>query len=97
MRYTVLHGQGGSEDLYNGAESPAARKKCPKDLWSVAREKLKHERKGQMSIRINQRHRMCFRWENGDAYEIEIVDYHESKKAPVYTDAGRNYHENKAT
>jgi len=28
------------------------------------------------SCRINQQWRICFRWKNGDAYEIEIVDYH---------------------
>ena len=39
-------------------------------------EPLKGDRKGQASIRINQRYRICFRWENRDAYEVEIVDYH---------------------
>ncbi len=33
-------------------------------------------RRGQHSIRINDQWRICFRWENGDAYEVEIVDYH---------------------
>ena len=39
-------------------------------------EMLKGDRKGQSSIRINQRYRVCFRWENGGAYEVEIADYH---------------------
>ena len=39
-------------------------------------ELLKGDRKGQTSIRINQRYRICFRWENRDAYEVAIVDYH---------------------
>jgi len=39
-------------------------------------EQLKRERKGQHSIRINQRYRVCFRWQDGNAYEVEIVDYH---------------------
>lgn len=39
-------------------------------------EKLSGDRKGQHSIRINQRYRVCFVWENDDAYEVEIVDYH---------------------
>lgn len=39
-------------------------------------EMLKGDRKGQASIRINQRYRVCFHWENGDAYEVEIADYH---------------------
>ena len=89
----------GTADLYDGDETPAARRTCPQHLWSIAQrkldqinraayvkdlsvpsgnmlEKLKHDRKGQMSIRINQRYRICFRWQNGDAYEVEIVDYH---------------------
>jgi proteic killer suppression protein len=39
-------------------------------------EKLKGERHGQWSIRINDQRRICFRWEDGDALEVEIVDYH---------------------
>lgn len=39
-------------------------------------EKLRGRREGQHSIRINQQWRICFRWESGDAYEVEIVDYH---------------------
>jgi toxin HigB-1 len=39
-------------------------------------EKLKGERQGQWSIRINDQWRICFRWEDGDALEVEIVDYH---------------------
>ena len=39
-------------------------------------EQLKGDRKGQYSIRINQQYRICFRWEEKDAYEVEITDYH---------------------
>ncbi len=39
-------------------------------------EKLKGDRKGQYSIRINDRWRVCFRWKGGDAYGVEVVDYH---------------------
>lgn len=39
-------------------------------------EKLRGDREGQHSIRINQQWRICFRWESGDAYDVEIVDYH---------------------
>jgi len=39
-------------------------------------EKLKGDRAGQYSIRINERWRICFRWRGGDAYDVEIVDYH---------------------
>jgi proteic killer suppression protein len=39
-------------------------------------EKLKGDRAGQRSIRINRQWRICFRWRSGDAYDVEIVDYH---------------------
>ncbi|MGD9597681.1 MAG: type II toxin-antitoxin system RelE/ParE family toxin [Steroidobacteraceae bacterium] len=39
-------------------------------------ESLKGERKGQYSIRINKQWRICFTWEDGDAFDVEIVDYH---------------------
>ena len=39
-------------------------------------EVLKGSRKGQWSIRINQQWRICFRWDNGGADDVEIVDYH---------------------
>jgi proteic killer suppression protein len=39
-------------------------------------EKLTGNRQGQHSIRINDQWRICFRWSEGDAYEVEIVDYH---------------------
>ena len=37
---------------------------------------LKGDRKGQHSIRINDQWRICFRWLDGHAYDVEIVDYH---------------------
>ena len=39
-------------------------------------ETLKGSRTGQMSIRINDQWRICFVWKDGDAAEVEIVDYH---------------------
>ena len=39
-------------------------------------EALKKERKGQNSIRINDQWRICFVWKDGDAYNVEITDYH---------------------
>ncbi|TAK80662.1 MAG: plasmid maintenance system killer protein [Betaproteobacteria bacterium] len=39
-------------------------------------EALKGDRKGQHSIRINQQWRVCFKWETGHAWSVEIVDYH---------------------
>lgn len=39
-------------------------------------EKLTSERQGQHSIRVNVQWRICFRWHQGDAYDVEITDYH---------------------
>ena len=39
-------------------------------------EALKGDRAGQYSIRINEQWRICFRWVDGDAFDVEIVDYH---------------------
>ena len=39
-------------------------------------ERLKGDRKGHYSIRINDQWRVCFEWRNGHAYDVEIVDYH---------------------
>jgi len=89
----------GTEDVYNGVDSKAARKVCPAEVVRRARAQqfliddaesledlrvppgnrltaLKGDRKGQYSIRINKRYRICFRWTEGGAREVEIVDYH---------------------
>ena len=39
-------------------------------------EKLGGDRKGQCSIRVNDQWRICFRWSDGDAFDVEITDYH---------------------
>jgi proteic killer suppression protein len=39
-------------------------------------EALKGDRRGQHSIRINDQWRLCFVWRDGDAYDVEVVDYH---------------------
>jgi len=39
-------------------------------------ERLKHDRRHQHSIRINDRWRICFEWHSGGAHGVEIVDYH---------------------
>lgn len=39
-------------------------------------EGLSRERRGQHAIRVNDQDRVCFVWRDGDAYEVEIVDYH---------------------
>jgi proteic killer suppression protein len=89
----------GTEDIFDGADTAPARRRCPRDLWPVARrkldqvnrvrdlrelavppgnrlEQLRANRSGQHSIRINNQYRLCFRWEAGDAYDVEITDYH---------------------
>ncbi len=89
----------GTEDVFDGIASKAARKCCPQSIWPVARrkldqvnrvqeitelqippgnmlEQLKGDRENQYSIRINQQYRICFIWEEGQAYELEITDYH---------------------
>ena len=89
----------GTENIFDGIGSPAARKTCPKTLWSVAMrkldqinrvrdtrelavppgnrlERLRGNRNGPHSIRINDKYRICFRWEAGYADEVEITDYH---------------------
>jgi len=89
----------GTQDVFHGVDTAAARRICGRDLWPIARRKLDQvnrvrglrelavppgnrleplcgERKGQRSIRINEQYRVCFRWEGGNAYEVEIADYH---------------------
>jgi proteic killer suppression protein len=39
-------------------------------------ERLSDDRAGQHSIRVNDQWRICFRWRDGDALDVEIVDYH---------------------
>lgn len=39
-------------------------------------EALKGNRKGQHSIRINDQYRICFKWHDGNLFNVEIVDYH---------------------
>ena len=46
------------------------------DLPGFRLEALKGDRKGQHSIRINDQYQICFAWRDGDAYDVEIVDYH---------------------
>jgi proteic killer suppression protein len=89
----------GAEDIFDGKNSKAARKLCPRGLWSIAARKLEQvdsatnlddlkippgnrlealsgNRDGQYSIRINDQYRVCFEWSNGNADNVEIVDYH---------------------
>lgn len=39
-------------------------------------EALKGDRSGQYSVRINDQYRICFRWQEGHAFDVEITDYH---------------------
>lgn len=62
MRLTQLNAVAQMEDL--------------KEPRSNRLEALKGDRKGQWSIPINDQWRVCFRFFNGDAFDVEIVDYH---------------------
>lgn len=89
----------GTEDIWHGNDTKAARRTCNEDVWQVAQRKLdmvnralslgdlrappsnklhalKEDRKGQHAIWINGKYRVCFRWEERDAYDVAIVDYH---------------------
>ncbi|MBU2765725.1 type II toxin-antitoxin system RelE/ParE family toxin [Acidithiobacillus ferrivorans] len=78
--------EGGSPRRFQGIRPQAERKllmmdsaKDLKDLKSPpgnSLEKLSGDRKDQWSIRINDQWRICFDWRDGDAYDVEIVDYH---------------------
>ena len=54
-----------AEELRDLASPPANRLK-----------RLKGDRAGQYSVRINDQYRVCFYWKDGDAYDLEITDYH---------------------
>ena len=54
----------------------AARSLEDLQLPGMRLEVLKGDRQGQYSIRINDRYRICFIWHAGDAYDVEVVDYH---------------------
>ena len=58
--------------LLNRAENPEDLRIPPNNKL----EQLKRDRIGQWSIRINDQWRVCFRFEGGHAYDVEIVDYH---------------------
>ena len=89
----------GTEDLFYGRRSKAARKVLPQSLWQQGGkkldaldsaeslddlrippgnrlERLKGDRRGQHSIRINDRYRICFTWTKNGPDDVEVVDYH---------------------
>jgi proteic killer suppression protein len=88
----------GTEDIFHGEDSKAARKTLPSQLHGRAGrtldqlnaavsleslslpglrlEKLRRDRAGQHSIRINDQYRVCFLWSNTGPADVEIVDYH---------------------
>ncbi len=71
---------------FQGVERAARRKlemvNAAKDLRDLSvppgnrLEKLEGDRAGQHSIRINDQWRVCFLWQDGDAYDVEVADYH---------------------
>ena len=59
-------------EMLNATVSLDGLKVPPGNRW----EALRGERKGQYSIRIDSQWRICFKWEEGNTYDVEIVDYH---------------------
>ncbi|MEX1184772.1 MAG: type II toxin-antitoxin system RelE/ParE family toxin [Gemmatimonadota bacterium] len=85
----------GTEDIFDGEDSKAARRTLPSSLHdkgakaldrlnsavslrslSLPGLRLKGDRTGQHSIRINDQYRVCFLWTEAGAEDVEIVDYH---------------------
>jgi proteic killer suppression protein len=89
----------GTEDIFEGRDSKAARRRCPRILWNTAARKLDQldsvvnlqelrvppgnrleplsgDRMDQLSIRINDRYRICFLRSDDGPSDVEIVDYH---------------------
>lgn len=88
----------GTEDIFEGEDSKAARRTLPRELHGNAGrkldqldaavslqslvlpglrlEKLRSDRSGHHSIRINDQYRICFRWTEQGPDDVEIVDYH---------------------
>jgi toxin HigB-1 len=89
----------GTQDIFFGTDSQAARNTCPPPVWPTAQRKLemlvlaqrlvdlkvptgnrlhplKRDRAGQHAIRINDTYRICFRWTDAGAEDVEITDYH---------------------
>ena len=59
-------------ELLNAAKKVEELKIPPSNRLHV----LLGDRKGQQSISVNDQYRICFTWENGNAYNVEVVDYH---------------------
>ena len=93
-------GNRGTEDVFNGEDTKAARRCCPKAVWPVAGrrldwldqahdlrdlaavpgarlELLEPKSAGWRSLRINSQYRIVFRWVEGGAEEVTIMDYHD--------------------
>lgn len=70
------------EAIERGAQRKLEMLSAAKELRDLAAvqgnrlEKLRGDREGQHSIRINDRWRVCFVWQDGDATDVEIADYH---------------------
>lgn len=98
VRLIVSFNDKGTEYIFDGEDSKAARRILPSSLHEkgaktldrlnsamslqslslpgLRLEKLKGDRTGQHSIRVNDQYRVCFRWTELGAEDVEIVDYH---------------------
>ena len=59
-------------EMLDAAETPEVLRRIPGNRLQA----LKGDRAGQYSIRINDQWRICFEWQDRDAWDVEIVDYH---------------------
>lgn len=99
MRVITSFGNQGTEDIWAGDDTKAARRTLPVDLWPRARElldqldaavavgdmslppsnrlhKLKGQMKGYWSVSINMKYRIIFKFENAQASDVAVTDYH---------------------
>jgi proteic killer suppression protein len=72
-----------TEEIYHGLSTKASRS-VPIPVWTVARRKLDmlnaahvlDDLANHHSIRVNAQYRIIFRWEDGHAFDVQIIDYH---------------------
>jgi toxin HigB-1 len=65
--------------VFNGLDTNAARRVCPRDLRLPKSNRLhwlEGDRKDQYSISVNMEYRICFRWTAAGPDQVEITDYH---------------------
>lgn len=80
--FQALRPKGFPPDVVRSAQKRLAQLHHAKNLFDLRLPRSNHlealarDRKGQHSIRVNDQWRICFLWRDGDAYDVEITDYH---------------------